>query len=67
MSKPTLTQIHHVSDETLAAFEAMARVWSAQAVYAPQIATARYKLFRAYVEAGFNEAQAIELCKSLSL
>lgn len=33
----------------------------------PEIARMRWKLYEAHIQAGFNETQALELCKSIML
>lgn len=45
--------------------DSLAIVWGGAAKHAATIAHARRTLFNAYVDEGFTEAQALELCKAL--
>ncbi len=60
-----------LSDEqTRALVAALARIdilMAAQAKHASSIANARRCLYLAYLAEGFTEAEALELCKALSL
>ncbi|WP_129792606.1 hypothetical protein [Sphingosinicella sp. CPCC 101087] len=46
------------------AIEELVRMWRLFAELAPEIASHRRLMFQAYVDAGFSEAQALELCKA---
>ena len=52
-------------DGLRADIESMKRTLPILAELGPQIASIRKALFDSYVEAGFSEAQALELCKNL--
>lgn len=67
MSDEKIRVIQTAKDETAGAFEAILRVWEGQRKNAREIARTRRALFVAYVDAGFTEPQALELCKALSL
>lgn len=43
----------------------LSEIWQNLATHAADIAHARRTLFQAYVAEGFNEAQALELVKSI--
>jgi len=65
--KPTLTTIPGAEDDLRASFEALKRMLPIMAEIGPQIAAARWQMFQHHLKAGFTEAQALELCKSLSI
>lgn len=54
-------------DELLGALDQMSRVWKAMALRSDEIAAARKTMFDAYQRQGFSDAQALELCKSMTI
>jgi len=57
--------LHTEPDDLLAAIEQIRRMLPLYREMAPDIAQTRYANYRAYVEAGFTEDQALTLCRSL--
>ncbi len=62
-----LTVVPGAEDDLRASVESLKRSLPIMAELGPQIALIRKTLFDAHVEAGFSEAQSLELCKSISL
>jgi hypothetical protein len=54
-------------DSLLASIEQFRRMLPLLADLAPQIARTRYSNYRAHIEAGFTEEQALTLCRSLNI
>jgi hypothetical protein len=52
-------------DALLASVEQLRRMLPLMTEMAPQIARTRYASYKAHIEAGFDEDQALELCRSL--
>jgi len=52
-------------DHLLAAVEQLRRLLPLHIEMAQQVAATRYASYRAHVDAGFTEEQALELCRSL--
>ena len=52
-------------DALLASVEQLRRMLPLMTEMAPQIAQTRFAIYRAHIEAGFTEDQALELCRSV--
>jgi len=63
MSDEKVTALPTKPDELLAALEAQMKFMRAIPQHAATVAKARRSLFIAYMNEGFTEAQALELCK----
>lgn len=59
--------LHTDPDQMIAHLEQLRRCLPELARIAPEIASARYAFYQAYIEAGFDEQQALELCCSLEM
>ena len=66
-STPNVTVLPNIERDAIAAgFAEAVRLWAAMAEHAEPIARHKRTMFRAYVAAGFTNAEALELVKGIS-
>ena len=64
---PTVRAIPTAQDRAAADMANMVRVLTAQRRHVEEIAQTRFALYGAYLQAGFDERQALELCAHLAI
>lgn len=67
MTDDKITSIPTSTDELRGSIEEVKRMLPLLMEIRREVAELRYSMFLAYKDAGFNDAQAIELCKKMTI